>query len=181
MPSIAAPSVEPVTTDPATIQSVYDRYVAGELSAEAAEQYKADVASGRMTLPEGAVIGERRTLSEETIAEVFRRYHAGEFTPQQMADYEADVRLGVMPLPEVAAPVSYDEYARNQMLPVADDSPAPEREPDPVRGQFSQQFFDIARQAGGGLIGGEGVVDIPDQMPLATAEGPQISFPAPGS
>lgn len=178
-PSIAAPSVETVTQDPDMIERAYQAFINGNLSEEAAESYRADVATGRMPIPEGGVIGERRNLSEETLAEVFRRYQSGEFTDQQRAEYEADVRLGVMPLPSAAPPQVLSELSQASFIPSTDDTPSPERGPRKMRGELSGELFETARRAAGGLVGGAGVVDIPAQMPLMAEGGAQISFPEP--
>lgn len=49
----AAPAVQPVTQDPAVVENVYTAYVNGMMSADQAQQYAADVASGAMPLPMG--------------------------------------------------------------------------------------------------------------------------------
>jgi len=49
----------------------------------------------------------------------------------------------------------------------------------PLREQFSRQEFATAGRAAGGLVGGEGVAEIPETMPLVRPGGAEVSFPAP--
>lgn len=49
----------------------------------------------------------------------------------------------------------------------------------PLREQFSREEFATARRAAGGLVGGEGVAEIPETMPLVRPGGAEVSFPAP--
>lgn len=49
----------------------------------------------------------------------------------------------------------------------------------PLREQFSREEFATAGRAAGGLVGGEGVAQIPETMPLVRPGGAEVSFPAP--
>jgi hypothetical protein len=49
----------------------------------------------------------------------------------------------------------------------------------PLREQFSREEFATAGRAAGGLVGGEGVAEIPETMPLVRPGGAEVSFPAP--
>jgi hypothetical protein len=49
----------------------------------------------------------------------------------------------------------------------------------PLREQFSREEFATAGRALGGLVGGEGVAEIPETMPLVRPGGAEVSFPAP--
>ena len=51
--------------------------------------------------------------------------------------------------------------------------------PTPLREQFSREGFETAGQAAGGLVGGEGVVQIPESVPLYREGGAEVSIPAP--
>lgn len=51
--------------------------------------------------------------------------------------------------------------------------------PTPLRKQFSREGFETAGQAAGGLVGGEGVAQIPESVPLAREGGTEVSIPAP--
>lgn len=51
--------------------------------------------------------------------------------------------------------------------------------PVPLRERFSREGFEVAGQAAGGLVGGEGVVRIPESMPLYSEYGPDVSIPGP--
>lgn len=49
----------------------------------------------------------------------------------------------------------------------------------PLREKFSREEFATAGRALGGLVGGEGVAEIPETMPLVRPGGAEVSFPAP--
>ena len=51
--------------------------------------------------------------------------------------------------------------------------------PTPLREQFSREGFETAGRAAGGLVGGEGVVDLSGSMPLYREGGAEVSLPAP--
>jgi len=51
--------------------------------------------------------------------------------------------------------------------------------PPPLREQFSREGFETAGQASGGLVGGEGVAQIPESVPLYREGGAEVSIPAP--
>lgn len=51
--------------------------------------------------------------------------------------------------------------------------------PTPLREQYSREMFQTAGQAAGGLVGGEGVVDLSGSMPLYREGGAEVSLPAP--
>ena len=51
--------------------------------------------------------------------------------------------------------------------------------PTPLREQFSREGFETAGQAAGGLVGGEGVAQIPESVPLYREGGAEVSIPAP--
>lgn len=51
--------------------------------------------------------------------------------------------------------------------------------PTPLREQFSREGFETAGQAAGGLVGGEGVTQIPESVPLYREGGAEVSIPAP--
>jgi len=51
--------------------------------------------------------------------------------------------------------------------------------PTPLREQFSREGFETAGQAAAGLVGGEGVAQIPESMPLYREGGSEVSIPAP--
>jgi hypothetical protein len=51
--------------------------------------------------------------------------------------------------------------------------------PTPLREQFSQEGFETAGRAAGGLVGGEGVVDLSGSMPLYREGGTEVSLPEP--
>jgi hypothetical protein len=67
-----------------------------------------------------------------------------------------------------------------QGLPVQQAIAAVGGEPEaPLREQFSREEFATAGRAAGGLVGGEGVAEIPETMPLVRPGGAEVSFPAP--
>lgn len=49
----------------------------------------------------------------------------------------------------------------------------------PLREKFSREGFETARQAAGGLVGGEGLTQIPESSPLYSEGGAEVSIPAP--
>ena len=51
--------------------------------------------------------------------------------------------------------------------------------PTPLREQYSSEMFETAGRAAGGLVGGEGVVDLSGSMPLYREGGAEVSLPAP--
>ena len=51
--------------------------------------------------------------------------------------------------------------------------------PTPLREQYSREMFETAGRAAGGLVGGEGVVDLSGSMPLYREGGAEVSLPAP--
>ena len=51
--------------------------------------------------------------------------------------------------------------------------------PTPLREQFSQEGFETAGRAAGGLVGGEGVVDLSGSRPLYREGGVEVSLPEP--
>jgi hypothetical protein len=51
--------------------------------------------------------------------------------------------------------------------------------PTPLRERYSREMFETAGQAAGGLVGGEGVVDLSGSMPLYREGGAEVSLPAP--
>ena len=51
--------------------------------------------------------------------------------------------------------------------------------PTPLREQFSQEGFETAGRAAGGLVGGEGVVDLSGSRPLYREGGAEVSLPEP--
>tara|TARA_R100001369_G_scaffold69281_1_gene96901 strand:- start:40 stop:2340 length:2301 start_codon:yes stop_codon:yes gene_type:complete len=50
-------------------------------------------------------------------------------------------------------------------------------QPTSIRTKMSERGFDLAKQAGSGLIGGDGVVDIPDSASLYSEGGAEVNFP----
>jgi hypothetical protein len=67
-----------------------------------------------------------------------------------------------------------------QGLPVQQAIAGAGGEPEaPLREQFSREQFATAGRAAGGLVGGEGVAEIPETMPLVRPGGAEVSFPAP--
>ena len=70
--------------------------------------------------------------------------------------------------------------AVDPMLPSADDTPLPEKEKKPTdfRTEYSQPGLELAKQASGGLnpYTGEGVTDLPEEMPLGYGD-IQVKFP----
>ena len=70
--------------------------------------------------------------------------------------------------------------AVDPMLPSADDTPLPEKEDKPTdfRTEYSQPGLELAKQASGGLnpYTGEGVTDLPEEMPLGYGD-IQVKFP----
>lgn len=163
-PAIPLPDVERVTDDKNLIQRAYEAFTSGAMSSDQIEAYTADVRSGRMPVPAGAVVGQRIDVSQETVDEVYRRYTAGELSAEQAADYEGDVRAGIMPLPQsVAAPrvaqaVAADDPLRPRITDPA--APQPETTRRPLRERLSEDAFEASRRAALGLVGGEGAVDL---------------------
>lgn len=51
--------------------------------------------------------------------------------------------------------------------------------PTPLREQYSREMFETAGRAAGGLVGGEGVVDLSGSMPLYREGGAEVSLPGP--
>lgn len=51
--------------------------------------------------------------------------------------------------------------------------------PTPLRAQLSREGFETAGQAASGLVGGEGVAQIPESVPLYREGGAEVSIPAP--
>jgi hypothetical protein len=70
--------------------------------------------------------------------------------------------------------------AVDPMLPSADDTPLPEKEEKPTdfRTEYAQPGLELAKQASGGLnpYTGEGVTDLPEEMPLGYGD-IQVKFP----
>lgn len=88
-----------LTQDPEIIQDVYRRYVEGELTPTEERQYIEDVAAGRMAVPTGQSVQERREATPSQISGIFEDYQAGNLPDNIREAYERDVRTGRMPLP----------------------------------------------------------------------------------
>lgn len=81
----------------ASIAKVYEAYKAGQMTAQEAADFEADVKSGAVMLPRGAQMGDP---SADVIPQsVLAAYTDGRMTPDEKAQLEADVRSGAVKLP----------------------------------------------------------------------------------
>jgi hypothetical protein len=96
-----------------------------------------------------------------------------EGTSQEVIDRVAREETMARRQPEVApaAPVAAPPPRVEEMA-----APTPQEQP-PLREQFSQEALQMAGQAAGGLVGGEGVVDLSGSMPLMREGGREVSLP----
>ena len=106
--TIAAPTVTP-----SQAANVYQAYISGQMSDEQAAAYQADVAAGRMIVPEGVTLEAPAAepaqvaapivnLDPSVVANVYNAYASGQMSPEQAAAYTSDVQSGIMQLPEGA-------------------------------------------------------------------------------
>lgn len=100
-------AAQQAASQPATsIQAVYDAYKAGKMSPQESAEFEADIKSGLVMLPKGAVLNGQQTRSPtakpEAVMlpkEVTDAYTSGQMSEQERADLEADMRAGLVKLP----------------------------------------------------------------------------------
>lgn len=92
------------------IAQVYQAYQAGKMSPEEAGQFEADVKSGLVMLPKGAVLNGQQTQSptEKPGAVMLPQaitdaYRTGKLSEQERADLENDIKAGLVKLPPTAS------------------------------------------------------------------------------
>lgn len=88
------------------IAQVYQAYQAGKMSPEEAGQFEADVKSGLVMLPKGAVLNGQQTQSPTAkpnavmlSPSVTEAYYMGKMSDQERADLENDIKAGLVKLP----------------------------------------------------------------------------------
>jgi hypothetical protein len=94
---------------PGSIQNIFNAYSSGQMTAEEAAEFEADVKSGAVMLPRGAALrGQQPAPAQGTkpstqVAElppaVVDAYNTGRMTRQEMMDLEADVKAGMVRAP----------------------------------------------------------------------------------
>lgn len=94
---------------PGSIQNIFNAYSSGQMTAEEAAEFEADVKSGAIMLPRGAALrGQQPAPAQGTkpstqVAElppaVVEAYNTGRMTRQEMMDLEADVKAGMVRAP----------------------------------------------------------------------------------
>ena len=163
----AADTLQPITATPQQAASVYQAYIGGRMSPEQAAAYQADVAAGRMTVPEGVsleapqqpepVAQPQITSDPNVVANVYRAFSSGQMDIATAQEYARDVQAGRIAIPEGATPPS------DPLIPSADAStqttsqalsqPDPRFQPDLTQQFAAESGGDLARQAVGGLTG----------------------------
>jgi hypothetical protein len=94
---------------PGSIQNIFNAYSSGQMTAEEAAEFEADVKSGAVMLPRGAALrGQQPAPAQGTkqstqVAElppaVVEAYNTGRMTRQEMMDLESDVKNGMVRAP----------------------------------------------------------------------------------
>lgn len=167
----ASDAIQPFTVTPQQITGAYQDYINGTMPAEFVEEYKADVAAGRMPLPEGASLNpapqaapqvnpetQRLAAMPEIVADVYRRYASGEMGIAEAQEYAANVTAGQFPLPDGVAQLSGDPMtpsadADTRTTAQATGAADPRFTPDLTRQYAASSGGDLARQAAAGLTG----------------------------
>lgn len=104
------------------IAQVYDAYKAGKMTPEEASEFEADVNSGVVMLPKGAVLAgqESRAPTQAPAAielppEVTDAYQTGKMSEQERADLESDLKAGIVKLS--ASPTALPEFQDGRIVP----------------------------------------------------------------
>lgn len=157
-------SMQPAVS-PDAIAQVYDAYKSGKMSPQEKSEFEADVGSGAVMLPRGAVLeGQQPTSPTEKPAptmlppEVTDAYQSGKMTEQERADLESDIRSGVVQLSPTQnnAPEFENGVMVQKPAPGIDQRPEPASLGDKIIGAgdaaLSSVPMAVAGAAGG--IGG---------------------------
>jgi hypothetical protein len=139
------------------IAQVYDAYKSGQLTPEEASEFEADVNSGVVMLPKGAVLAgqESRAPTQAPAAielppEVTDAYQTGKMSEQERAELESDLKAGIVKLS--ASPTTLPEFQNGQIVP--EQPGVIERAPDPTLGQQVVGAGETALALGTGATGG---------------------------
>ena len=117
------------------IAQVYEAYASGQMPAEEAAEFEADVRNGLVMLPRGASLKGQRAqptgtgTPEPTLLpqEVSEAYASGQLSAQERAELEADMKAGLVKLPPTAA--SQIPGGQNWTAPTEQGVIAPAAEP----------------------------------------------------
>lgn len=164
----ATDTIQPFTVTPQQAASVYQAYIGGQMSPEQAAEYQADVAAGRMMIPEGVTLEPTQqqaapqvapiAANPDVVANVYRAYASGQMDIVQAQEYAADVAAGRMPLPDGVAqlsggPMTPSADTDTRTTAQATGAADPRFTSDLTRQYAASSGGDLARQAAAGLTG----------------------------
>ncbi len=90
-------TLKPKSTEP-SLASVYDAYRLGKMDPQAASEFEADVRAGKVMLPGGAALPEKKTPTALP-AGVVAAFNSGEMPDEDRSQLQADLKAGLVALP----------------------------------------------------------------------------------
>jgi hypothetical protein len=145
-------------------ENIYRAYINGEMTADEAQAYEADVMAGRMSIPDVSIY--EKSVTPEQEASIYSAYSDGRMSDDEAQEYERDIAMGKISYPLEAPPV--------EAAPQATGQPTAPAEDPSLLDQAKRGFGLGTRAVGQGLASIGGIIYDPIAATMNMATGTQI-------